>query len=95
LLEECLLALLLLGLVLRKVLVLRDLINLLLVNTGEINLLGSGDNVASVDSAEGNTVDLEWTSNEENALWEVLQEDDALATEATSEEDEDSTGSES
>ena len=94
-LEECLLALLLLCLVLRKILVLRDLINLLLVNTGEIDLLGSGDNVTSVDSAEGNTVDLERTSNEENALWEVLQEDDTLATEATSEENKDSTRSES
>jgi len=95
LLEECLLALLLLCLVCCEVLVPRDLIKLLLLNTGDIDLLGSGDNVTSVDSAEGNTVDLERTSNEENTLWEVLQEDDALATETTSEENEDSTGSES
>lgn len=74
-----------------EVLVLRNLINLLGIETAEINLLGSGDNVAGVDSSKGNTVDLEWASNEENTLWEVLQEDDALATETASEEDKDST----
>ena len=53
------------------------------------------DNVTGVDSAQRNTVDLEGTSDKENALGEVLQEDDALATETASEEDEDSTGDES
>jgi hypothetical protein len=56
--------------------------------------VGSSDNVAGVDAAEGNTVDFERTSNEENTLAEVLQEDDTLATETTSEENKDGTGGE-
>ena len=56
--------------------------------------MGCGDNVAGVDAAEGDTVDLEGTGDEEDTLAEVLQKDDALAAEATSEEDEDGTGSE-
>jgi len=96
LLEEFLLSLLLLvGLLPGEVLLGSYLINLLLVETGEIDLLGSGDNIAGVDSSEGNTVDLEWTSDEDDTLREVLQEDNALAAETASEEDEDGTGSES
>jgi hypothetical protein len=57
--------------------------------------LGCSDNVAGVNTAEGNTVDFEGTGNEENTLAEVLQENDALAAEATSEEDEDGAGGES
>lgn len=56
--------------------------------------MGCGDNVAGVDSAERDTVDLEWAGNQENTLGEVLQEDDALATETASEEDQNSTGGE-
>lgn len=93
LLEESLLSLLLVTLLPSKVLITSNLINLLLVNTSQINLLGCSDNVTGVDAAEGNTVDLERAGNEENTLAEVLQEDDALAAEATSEEDEDGTGS--
>ena len=51
-----------------------------------------GDHIAGVDTAEGNTVDLEGTGNEEDTLVEVLEEDNALATEATGKEDEDGTG---
>ena len=57
--------------------------------------MGSGDNIAGIDSSEGDTVDLEWASDEQDTLVEVLQEDDALATETASEEDEDGTGLES
>jgi hypothetical protein len=56
--------------------------------------VGSSDNVAGVDAAERNTVDFERTSNEENTLAEVLQEDDTLAAETTSEENKDGTGGE-
>jgi hypothetical protein len=68
LLEELLLSLLLVTLLSRKVLVTGNLINLLRINTRQIDFLGCGDNVAGIDSSQGNTVDLEWTSNEEDAL---------------------------
>lgn len=92
LLEEGLLAGLLLGLLSDEVLGLTDLLDLLLVDSGQVNLLGCGDDVSGVDAAQGHTVDLEGTSDEEDTLVEVLQEDDALATEAAGEEDQDSTG---
>merc|ERR1712225_117399 len=78
----------------REVLCVRGLLNLLRVNTSEVDLLGSGDNVAGVDSAEGDTVNLEWASDEENTLVGGVQEDDTLATETASEEDENGTGGE-
>lgn len=53
--------------------------------------MGGGDNIAGVDSSERDTVDLERTGNEENTLVEVVQEDDTLATESTSEKDKDGT----
>ena len=40
-------------------------------------------------------VDFEWTSDEENALLERLEEDDTLAAESTSEEDKDGARGES
>jgi hypothetical protein len=95
LLEESLLAGLLLLLLSSEVLGLGDLLDLGGVNTAEVDLLGGGDHVAGVHSAERDTVDLEGAGNEENTLVEGLQENDALATEATSEEDQDGTGLES
>lgn len=92
LLEESLLTSLLLGLVGGEVLGLRDLLNLLLVEAGDVDLVGCGDDVAGVDAAEGDAVDLEGAGDEENTLLEGLQEDDALAAEATGEEDQDSAG---
>ena len=89
LLEELVLTLLLVALLTSKVLVTGYLIDLSLVKTGEVDLVGSGNNVAGVNSAEWDTVDLEWTSDEEDTLCEVLEEDDTLATETTSEEDKD------
>ena len=94
LLEELIFTLLLVTLLPGKVLLTSDLVNLLLVNTRQIDLVRCGDNVAGVDSAKRNTVNLEWASNEENTLGECLQEDDTLSTETTSEENEDSAGSE-
>lgn len=92
LLEESLLAGLLLGLLSDEVLGLSDLLDLLVVNSGQVDLLRCGDDVSGVDPAQGHTVDLEGTGNEEDTLVEVLQEDDALATETASEEDQDGTG---
>jgi hypothetical protein len=71
-----------------EVLLAGDLLDLLGVESRDIDLVGCGNNVASVDAADWDTVDLEWAGNEENALGEVVQEDDTLAAETTSEEDE-------
>jgi len=92
LLEEFLLTLLLVTLLASKVLLAGDLLNLCGVNTGDIELQGSGDNIAGVDSSERNTVDLEWAGNEEHTLVEAVEKDDTLAAETTSEEDENGAG---
>lgn len=88
LLEELGLASLLGGTLASEVLLAGDLLDLLGINTGDIDLVGGGDNVAGVDAADWDTVDLEWASDEEDTLVKVVQEDDALATETASEEDE-------
>jgi hypothetical protein len=93
LLEESFLSLLLVGLLPSEVLLRGDLLNLRLVNASQIDLLGCGDHVAGIDSSERDAVDLERASDEEDTLGKVLQEDDALAAEATSEQDEHGTGS--
>ena len=64
LLEESLLGLLLGLLLLGEVLRSGDLLDGLGVNTGDVDALGGGDNVAGVDTAEGNTVDLEGAGDE-------------------------------
>lgn len=92
LLEESVGASLLLGLLGGEVLWLGDLVNLLLVEAGDVDLVGGGNDVSGVDAAQGDTVDLEGTGDEEDALVEVLEEDDALATETAGEEDQDGTG---
>lgn len=92
LLEEGLLAGLLLSLLRREVLRLSNLLELGLVDTREVDLHGCGDDVSRVDATERNTVDLKGPSNEQDALVESLEKDDALAAEPTSEEDQNSTG---
>lgn len=92
LLEESLLSLLLVLLLLGEVAGGGDLLDGLAVNAADVHALAGGDHVASVHPSEGNTVDLEGTGDEENTLVKVLEENDALATEATGKEDEDSTG---
>lgn len=92
LLEESLLASLLLSLLGGEVLWLGDLLNLLLVQTGDIDLEGGGDDISGVDSSQGNAVDLEGTSDEENTLVKSLEENNTLAAEATGEEDQNGTG---
>lgn len=69
-----------------------DLVDLLGVQTGDIDLVRGGDDISGVDSSQGNTVDLEGAGDEENTLVEGLEEDDALAAEATGEEDQDGAG---
>lgn len=92
LLEESLLRLLLVFLVLGEVVRRRNLLESRLVNTADIDALAGGDHIAGVHAAEGNTVDLEGTSNEEDTLVEVLEEDDTLATEAAGKENQDGAG---
>lgn len=92
LLEESLLAGLLLGLLANEVLRLGDLIDLLGVDTGEVDRLGGGDDVSGIDSSQGNAVDLEGAGDEEDTLVEGLQENDALAAEAPGEQDQDGAG---
>ena len=91
LLEESLLGLLLGLLLLGEVVGGGDLLEGLLVNAADVEAGGGGDNVAGVNTADGDTVDLEGTGDEENTLVEVLEENDTLATEAASEEDQDGT----
>jgi hypothetical protein len=93
--EVLVFTLLLLALFPGEVLVTSYFIDLLLINAGQIDLVGCGNNVAGVDSSERNAIDFEWTGDEENSLLECLEEDDTLAAESTSEEDEDSARSES
>lgn len=92
LLEESLLSLLLVLLLLGEVAGGGDLLDGLAVNAADVHALAGGDHVASVHPSEGDTVDLEGTGDEEDTLVKVLEENDALATEATGKEDEDSTG---
>lgn len=92
LLEERLLAGLLLGLLRGEVLGLRDLLNLGLVDPGKVDLQGCGDDVSRVDAAEGDAVDLEGPGDEQDTLVEVLEEDDTLAAEAAGEQNQDGAG---
>lgn len=92
LLEEGLLAGLLLLLLANEVLGLGDLLNLLGVEARDVDAVRRRDDVASVDPADGHAVDLEGPRDEEDALVEGLEEDDALAAEAAGEEDQDRAG---
>lgn len=93
LLEEGLLALrLAVLLVLGEVALLADLVDDLGVNAGKVDLLAGRDHIASVHPSEGNAVGLEGACDEQNALVKVSKEDDALAAETASEEDENGAG---
>lgn len=61
------------------------------INTRDIDLGRGSNDVSSVDSADWNTIDLERTGNEEDTLVEVLQQNDALSTVSTSEDDKNGT----
>jgi hypothetical protein len=92
LLEERVLTRLVGSLVLGEVVACAGLLQNLLVYALQIDLGRGGNDIAGVYSSQGNTVDFEGTSNEEDTLLEVLEDDDALATEATGKEDDDGAG---
>jgi hypothetical protein len=93
LLHESILALLLLALLLPcEVGFTRDLVQSLGVDALQIDLGGSGNHVASVDPTQRHAVDLEGSRNKQSTLGELLEEDDTLASEAASKENEDGTG---
>jgi hypothetical protein len=91
LLEESLLGLLLLSLLLGEVVGSSNLLEGSRVDTAEVNLAAGSNHVTSVHPSERDTVDLKGAGNEEDTLGEVLEENNALATETTSEEDQDGT----
>jgi len=84
LLKECLLALLLLCLVRTPVLAVGDLLEGFAIETLYIYGCASCDDIAGIDTSEGNAIKLEGTGDEENTLVEVFEEDDTLATETSS-----------
>lgn len=93
LLEESLLRALLVGLLVAgEVVGVGDLLEGLAVEAVDGDGGAGGDHVAGVDATERDTVDLEGTGDQEDTLVEGLEENDALATEAASEKDEDGTG---
>lgn len=92
LLEERLLTLALALLAFCEVPVGADLLQHAGVHAADVHLLTRRNHVAGVDAAEGDTVGFEGSGDEEDTLGEGLEEDDALAAEATGEEDEDSAG---
>lgn len=59
---------------------------------GEVNLGRGGDNVGLVNATKGDTVDLEGTGHEEETRGELTENDNALASESTGEEDDDGSG---
>jgi hypothetical protein len=92
LLEESILTRLVGGLILGEVAVLASLLHNLLVYALQVDAGRGGDDISGVYSSKGNTVDFEGTGNKEDTLGEVLEDNDALAAEATSKEDDDGTG---
>lgn len=93
LLEEGLLALLLLALLFPgEVLGLGDLVYYFGVETAEIDFCGGRNDISGIYSSDGYAIDLEWAGDQESAFLEVLEENHTLATETTSEENEDGTG---
>lgn len=58
----------------------------------EVNLGRGSNNVGLVNATKGDTVDLEGTGNEEETGGKLTENDDALSTESTGEEDYDGTG---
>ena len=88
LLRPSLLALLVLG----KVALLAHLVDGFGVHAADVYGGPSSDDIAGIDAAERDAVDLEWAGDEDHALREGLEEHDALAAVAAGEEDEDCAG---
>jgi hypothetical protein len=92
LLEESILSSLFLGLFCSEVFWLRDLLNLLLIYSRDVDLVGCGNDISCIDSSERNTIDLEGASNQENALVKSLEKDNTLSPESTSKKNQNSSG---
>lgn len=92
LLEESILARLVCGLVLGEVALLGGLLQDTLIDTVDVDSGGGSNDIAGVHSSQRNAVNLEGTGDKEDTLGKVLEENDTLATETTSEEDDDGTG---
>jgi len=84
--------LLLVSLLLRPLLGEVGIIELAHINTRDIDLGRSSNDISGTDSTDGDTIDLEGTSNNENTLGEGLQQNNTLSTEPTSKDDKDGTG---
>ncbi len=91
LLEKCLLPTRLSFLLPREVSLISNLLNHLLINALQLHLGARGNNISGIHSSERYTVDFEGAGDEEDALREVLEENDTLAAEAAGEKDEDGT----
>lgn len=63
------------------------------LDAGDINLSRGGNNESLVDTLKWDTVSLVGTSDEEESGFELLQENNTLSTETTSQKDQDGTGS--
>ena len=85
LLEESFLTSLFLGLLRGEVLRRRNLVYLVLGNTGKVDLIRCGYDVSRIDASQRDTVDLKRASDKQNALLKGLQEDNSFASEPASE----------
>lgn len=61
------------------------------VDTRDGNLGGGGNDVTRVDSSQWNTVNLEWTRNQQGTVLERLQVDDSLTSESTGQQNQNGT----
>lgn len=61
------------------------------VNRVDSDLGGGGNDVTSVHSSQWNTVNLEWTGDQQGVVFQVLQVDNSLTSESTSQQDQDGT----
>ena len=59
------------------------------VGSLDVNLGACGQSVSLVHALKGNSVDLVWARDQKEAGWQLLQENNTSATEASSKEDED------
>jgi len=62
------------------------------LDRGDIDPCRGGNHICLVDTTQGNTVDLVGASHQQQSALQLLQEDDALSAETTSEEDKDGSG---
>ena len=62
------------------------------LDTGDVNVCRGSDHVRLVNASQGNTVDLVGAGHQQQSTLQLLQEDNTLSTETTSEEDKDGAG---